>query len=88
MVTLLLVVRHYNTKLNKCLVLIDQMTEYKGLTIMTAQLDDAFERRMFATYNLNLKNGNLVCQLMPTLDKTLTCSSKQEFDSFVAKYME
>jgi hypothetical protein len=79
---------HYNTKLNKCLVLINQMTNYKGQTIMTAELDDAFDRRVFANYIWNMKTGNVICQLTPTLDKTVTCSSKQEFDSFVAKYME
>ena len=39
---------HYNKKLNKCLVLVDQMYQYDGETSITAQLLDAFERRVLA----------------------------------------
>ena len=79
---------HYNTKLNKCLILINETSEYKGLVVISAELDDAFERRTFANYVLNLKTNTQYCHLTPTLDKTVPCSSRQEFDSFVAKYMQ
>ena len=52
----------------------------------TAQLSDAFERRVLANYSLSLKSNTLVCELTPTLDKTANCSSRAEFDAFVAKY--
>ena len=39
---------HYNKKLNKCLILVDQMYQYNGETSITAQLLDAFERRVLA----------------------------------------
>jgi hypothetical protein len=79
---------HYNTKLNKCLMLTNQIIEYSGQTTMTAQLSDVIERHVFADYSLNMKNNIMVCQLTPTLDKTMNCSSRDEFNSFVAKYME
>ena len=40
---------HYNKKLNKCLIFVDQMYQYNGETSITAQLLDAFERRVFAS---------------------------------------
>jgi len=79
---------HFNTKLNKCLILINQIYQYNGDTMTTAQLSDAFERRVLANYSLSLKSNTLVCELTPTLDKTANCSSRAEFDAFVAKYME
>ena len=79
---------HYNKKLNKCLILVDQMYQYNGETSVTAQLLDAFERRVFAKYTLNLNSNFKDCELTPTLDKREKCSSKNEFDAFVDKYME
>ena len=79
---------HYNKKLNKCLILVDQMYQYDGETSITAQLLDAFERRVFAKYTLNLNSNFKDCELTPTLDKREKCSSKNEFDAFVEKYME
>ena len=79
---------HYNKKLNKCLILVDQMYQYNGETSITAQLLDAFERRVFAKYTLNLNNNFKNCELTPTLGKREKCSSKNEFDAFVDKYME
>ena len=79
---------HYNKKLNKRLILVDQMFQYNGETSVTAQLFDAFERRVFAKYVLNLNSNFRDCELTPTLDKREKCSSKNEFDAFVDKYME
>ena len=78
---------HYNKKLNRCLIFVDQMYQYNGETSITAQLFDAFERYVFAKYTFNLKNNFLNCELTPTLDKREKCSSNA-FDAFVEKYME
>src|SRR5215472_14824108 len=59
---------HYNKKLNRCLIFVDQMYQYNGETSITAQLFDAFERYVFAKYTFNLKNNFLNCELTPTLD--------------------
>ena len=64
------------------------MYQYNGETSITAQLLDAFERRVFAKYTLNLNSNFKDCELTPTLDKREKCSSKNEFDAFVDKYME
>jgi len=79
---------HYNKKLNKCLILVDQMYQHNGETTTTAQLFDAFERRVFANYVLNLDSHFMDCELTPTLDEREKCSSKNAFDVFVDKYME
>ena len=79
---------HYNKKLNKCLILVDQMYQHNGETSTTAQLFDAFERHVLAKYTLNLENNSLDCELLPMLDKRESCSSKNAFDAFVEKYME
>ena len=79
---------HYNKKLNKCLILVDQMYQHNEETTITAQLFDAFERRVFANYVLNLDNNFKDCELTPTLDQRVSCSSKNAFDAFVDKYME
>src|SRR5215469_15797800 len=76
---------HYNKKLNKCLILVDQMYQHNG---ETSTLFDAFERRVLAKYTLNLENNSLDCKLTPTLDQRENCSSKNAFDAFVEKYME
>src|SRR5215469_4290133 len=60
---------HYNKKLNKCLILVDQMYQHNGETTTTAQLFDAFERHVLAKYTLNLENNSLDCELTPTLDQ-------------------
>ena len=79
---------HYNKKLNKCVILVDQMYQHNGETSTTAQLFDAFERRVLAKYTLNLDSHFMDCKLTPTLDQRESCSSKNAFDAFVEKYME
>ena len=69
---------HYNTKLKKCLLLFD-------LSNLSAILIDASERRPFAYY---LGLPPVTCELTPPFQEKTSCSSKEEFDAFVAKYME
>ena len=84
-------VSHYNKKFNKCFILINRMSEINGQPAMSADLYDAIERREFASYTQLTKLGKsdlLHCELKPTLQEETICSSKQEFDAFVSKYME
>jgi hypothetical protein len=78
---------HYNTKLNKCFVDI-QETVSVGKNITTGDtLMDAFEQRVYAQYvwaSPQIKS----CDLIPTVGHKKTCSTKDEYDAFVAKYME
>jgi hypothetical protein len=85
---------HYNAKLQKCLMLIDQ-TQAVGDQVSTgATLTDANERRVYAVYIwLGLENEKLselppiVCELIPSIAEKRICTSREEFDAFVAPYM-
>jgi hypothetical protein len=70
---------HYNPKLNKCFIDI----ETAGIGFRSAVLMDAFEQRIYAAYDTDYN-----CDLTPTSQDKRTCSSKDEYDAFVAKYME
>jgi hypothetical protein len=58
---------------------------------------DAFERRIYASYSFTSPEANrkyvgtgpqLSCVLAPLGQAQTHCSSKEEFDAFVAKYTE
>jgi len=76
---------HYNPKLNKCLILINEIFDLDGRAGSSTKLVDAFERRTFALYFFSGIN-NADCELTPALNQTTTfCSSRAEFDEFVSK---
>ena len=87
----------YNPKLNRCFVFI-RTSDIVGNQIVTgAVLIDAFERRIYASYSFTSPETNkkyvaigpqLKCVLAPLDQAQTPCSSKEEFDTFVAKYME
>jgi len=86
---------HFNTRLKKCLVLIESRGSLSGEYFNSALLMDAYESRVFAGYSWSSRKGKkywevppLVCQLMPISEEKTECSSREEFDAFVAKYME
>jgi hypothetical protein len=83
---------HYNKILNKCFILVNQQSELNKQPAMAIELYDAIERRVLASYIQLTKEGKqyqLNCELKPTpQEKETICKSKQEFDAFVAKYME
>jgi hypothetical protein len=86
---------HYDTKLQKCLMLIDQ-TQALGDQMWTgATLTDAYERRVYAVYiwisQENKKYSEvppIVCELIPFLADKRNCTNREEFDAFVAGYMK
>jgi hypothetical protein len=86
---------HYNKKINKCLVLINEMSVMNEEFMETAELIDAFENRQFANYIRATKQGRksweaepLNCVLRPSLNNETLCSSRREFDAFVSTYMD
>ena len=83
---------HYSNALNKCFILIKQMSELNGQPIMASELYDVIERRVLASYIQLTKEATEYlrnCELTPTLqEKETICASKQEFGAFVSKYME
>jgi hypothetical protein len=86
---------HYNTKLNKCLIYIEATQPAGQGFLTTAVLMDAFERRVYASYAWSTRPNKKYWEvpptnsdLIPTSQDKRTCTSKDEFDAFVAKYME
>jgi len=65
-----------------------ETTFFDGGHITTSVLlMDAFEQRVYASYVWASPNVNS-CDLVPTSQTQTHCSSREEFDAFVAKYME
>ena len=86
---------HYNTKLNRCLVSIEAHDQVGKQSVTSALLMDAFEHRVFAQYGWGSREGKdywevppETCVLSPTPRDKRACSSKDEYDAFVAKYMK
>ena len=77
---------HYNQKLNKCLILINETFQSDGHAGSSTALLEAFEGHTFASYVFSGKT-RADCQLSP-LNKITFCLSRDEFDQFVSKYME
>jgi len=78
---------HYNTKLNKCFFDVHTMIVLGNNVTTSDTLVDAFEQRVYAQYIWTTPQNN-VCDLIPTSQTQTHCTSKEEFDAFVAKYME
>ena len=86
---------HYNTRIKKCLVLIEYNTQNEGETHVNKVLLDAFERRYYGYYLWTSRPGKKVwevppisCELAPSFQEQTNCTSTEAFDAFVAKYME
>ena len=86
---------HYNTKINRCLILVTRMYSFGGKTSTSKNLYDAFERREYAEYLWTSRADKkywevppLSCQLAPSHGETKYCKSEDEFNAFVAEYME
>ena len=84
--------RHYNTKLKKCLVLIEAIRMLDNQQSIVADLIDAFERRPYASYHGILREGKegapMTCKLTASYRQKKKCTTREEFDAFVAGYME
>jgi hypothetical protein len=86
---------HYNTKLGKCLMLIEAARNAGKQISNSKLLMDAFERRVYANWLWISREekkcwevGPEICELIPSLRQTTRCNSEEEFKAFVADYME
>jgi hypothetical protein len=86
---------HYNVKLGKCLMLIERRDIVGSQFTTTAYVIDANERRQYATYVWMSRDGKkywevppMACELNPSLREKRPCKTRDEFDEFVALYME
>ncbi len=89
---------HYNTKIKKCLILIEgssTLASGKGNISTSATLMDAYERHVYAYY-LWISSPTkkywevppMDCELISTFQEKKNCANRDEFDAFVAGYME
>ena len=87
---------HYNTKIRKCLIVISGLSTLasgKGSVTTSVTLMDAYERYVYANY-IGISSPTkkevppLDCELIPTFPKKKICANRDEFDAFVAGYME
>ena len=78
---------HYNSKLDKCFLLVNRFTSYEGKYRHTIYLQDAIEKRTYAYYQKieGLEKPG-ACWLPRT--NMNYCNTREEFDEFVARYME
>jgi hypothetical protein len=78
---------HFNTKLRRCFVRIQTLMNVGDIYVV---LMDAYEHRYYAAYYWNggKLSGQRLCELTPTFQEKTNCSSQDEFDAFVTKYMQ
>jgi hypothetical protein len=86
---------HYNVKLGKCLMLVERTDMVGREFSKTAYIMDANERRLYATYVWMSREGKkywevppMACELTPSFREKRPCKTREEFDEFVAPYME
>lgn len=77
---------YYNSKLKRCLLLVNKNTTMVDELSHTSYLIDT-DRRMYAVYMET--NGQMQsCTLIQSVRQTTACKSRDEFDAFVSQYME
>jgi hypothetical protein len=86
---------HYNAKINRCLMLVTRIMTVGNKSHTSKNLYDAIERRPYAGYVWIAREDKkywevppVSCELTPTHNETQYCKSEDEFNAFVAKYME
>jgi hypothetical protein len=86
---------HYNTKIKKCLMLLEKQYSSGNRLLTSIFLFDAFERRQYATWMWGSQEGKkywevlpMACELAASYQQKKFCTTREEFDSFVAGYME
>ena len=89
---------HYNSKIRRCLLLVNRVAVIPLSANLSSQqrqsfLVDANERRYYASYaetQLATESKAKVerCELRPTMRYKTDCTSRDEYDAFVATYLE
>jgi hypothetical protein len=86
---------YYNSKLNKCFVLVETNRMLGEDSITSVYLADPYERRTYADYLWIWRENKgysetppSKCELVPSLREKRDCKTREEFDAFVAGYME
>jgi len=77
---------YYNSKLKRCLLLVNKNTTMVDELSHTSYLIDT-DRRMYAVFMET--NGQVQsCTLIQSVRQTTACKSRDEFDAFVSQYLE
>jgi hypothetical protein len=83
---------HYNPSRKECFVLILESEESSNVpseNYLELTLFDAVERRQYAyLFKWNQPGQSPICTLMPGDGEAKTCDTHEEFNAFVANYME
>ncbi len=86
---------HYNSNLKKCFVLVQTNRMLGEDSIVSVYLADAYERRTYADYLWIWRENKgysetapSKCELVPSLREKRDCKTREEFDAFIANYME
>ena len=78
---------HYSTRLRQCLMLVEESASKNGGLERVSFIVDIPEQREYAYY-LADNNEVVVCELKPTVIQQTLCKTRDEFDNFVAAYMD
>jgi hypothetical protein len=84
---------HYNPKINRCLILTDNTYSYGIYLSNHVVLWDALERRIYASWLSQTASPTdlvevVTCELTRNFKDRENCTTREEFDAFVAEYME
>jgi hypothetical protein len=77
---------YYNSKLKRCLLLINKSTTMVDELSHTSYLIDT-DRRMYAVY-IETNSQVQSCTLLQSARQTTACKRRDEFDAFVSRYLE
>lgn len=78
---------HYSSKVSRCLFLVRKTVSLMGNSSDISYLLDASNRNMYALY-VDTDGKMESCSLMRNIRQTKACKGRDEFDAFVAQYME
>ena len=84
---------HYNTKINRCLILTDNTYSHGKYLSNHVNLWDALEPRIYASWLSQTESPKdlvevVTCELTRNFKDKKNCTTREEFDAFVAEYME
>lgn len=84
---------HYNEKLNKCFVLLENHV-IAGEAVTSTRLDDAFEGKVFGNYLWQTEKNKkywevppLACNVVLESGEEKVCKSSEEFNQLIKPYM-
>ena len=84
---------HYNAKINRCLILTDNTYSDGKYLSNHVNLWDALELRNYASWLSQTETPEylvevVTCELTRNFKDKKICTTREEFDAFIAEYME